>query len=216
MDYSFTLALLPLALAIGIDNFAVAFAYGLNGTRIPFFSAIIIIGTSIAMLAISILAGSALSSLISPIVGEIIGIAIMSFILFILVRGIVSSPKPKPKLRGRPPKKPRNHTIKEALHNPLLSDMDRSRSISSFEAIILTVAINIDSVGMGFGYSLANPVPLTGVLVIGLVQLLMFATGNFSGVFIRTRKLKSGEYLRLLSCVIILGLIMWKVAGLVR
>jgi len=218
-------ALLLLAISLSLDAFAVAFAQGLQNTRIPLLSKLILCLSSLLYFGLAVGFGALLAGVLSPTLSGIIGLILMfGFFLFMLLEvflpGRFSRKKRKKKKRPTAPKPLIDCTLRSlgltitVLRDPTLSDLDGSRSISGVEALFLGAALSVDSIGVGLGYSLSGTVGALDVLAVGLIQLLFLSLGNALGQKLHTVRFLRSDRLQLVSCAVILFLLVLRVIDL--
>lgn len=172
-----------LAFALSIDALAAAFAYGNSKVRIKWTSALIIGGICSGFLGISLLLGKMIKPLVGPQFSRILCFSIL------LILGITKLFEFAIKSLIRRKKVIQSsigfsfaslHFILNIYADPLEADTDYSKSLSPGEAIALAVALSIDGLAAGFGFSLSGgliwPVIVAaiifGVLAIKLGELL--------------------------------------------
>lgn len=202
-----------LAVSLSIDALFVGFAYGLNGTRIPFSSKLVVCLFSILYAGIAVFAGSAASHFLPPVAGRVIGAVILALIGFsMIIKGVV-------KIRGgdKKSKDAGDRTIfkwivkslgitVQILRNPDAGDIDRSGTIDMKEAVLLGSALSIDALGVGLGSALSGLSGWYIPLVIGFCQLLFLSAGLFSGAHIALLKRLDEKYTSMIPGFFLLAL----------
>ena len=183
------LSVILLSVSLSIDALFVGFAFGLDGTRIPPFSRLVICLCSIFYAGMAVFAGGAVARFLSPLAGRLIGAAMLALIgLWMILKALI---KRRSSLSGEGAEKgdgtlfriiirPLNITV-QILRNPDAGDMDRSGVIDAREAVLVGSALSFDAVGVGIGSALSG---LTGwyiPLSIGLCQLLFLSFGLSAG-----------------------------------
>ncbi len=194
--------LLLLSISLSLDAFVVSMAHGLKSTRIPFISKLIICFISIFYFGTAVLMGEYISSFFSPQTAKIIGIVLMSFLcLWMLLQVIFNKDKDEDCTISVLFK----HSIKSIgltfaiIRNPMLCDLDKSKSIGPAEAFFLGTTLSVDSISVGIGYSLIGDVNPLAPLLVGLFQFIFLCGGNFIGVKFSSLKLKHTNKLQLVS-----------------
>lgn len=148
-----------LAATLSIDSFAAGFAYGSNKIKVPLFSVQIISLITSGMLGLSVLTGTFVKNLIPPWLGTGICFSILFIIgLIKLVDGFMKS------FIGRHVNLERHvefsmfslRFILSLYAKPEDSDIDKSKTISSREAISLALALSFDGLAAGFGAAMGN------------------------------------------------------------
>ena len=210
MDESL-LTLILLAFALGIDDLAAAFAFGAKGTKISVITRVFICAASMIVFGGALMFGNTLASILPYHLAEIIGIVLMTVILILIAQDIF---RPKQRRKNRYQKK--SNKIGKALavfHNPLFGG--RGKRISIGGALLLGSALSVDSVGVGIGFAMTSPIPPIGIVLAGIAQFLMFSIGLTLGHGLHRSNFKHGEKLHLISCLVILGIIIWRIIGII-
>lgn len=172
-----------LAVALSLDALGIAVAYGMRGIRIPLPSKLLMTVFSVIYSAISLYAGSLLSSVLPPAAAKWIGIAILAFMgTWMILQGIL-----KENDGGTESKtildmgiKPLGITIK-IIRNPLRCDLDQSNTIDRAEAVYLGLALSLDAISVGFASAMTGIASALVPLSIGLAQLVFLYAGLFLG-----------------------------------
>ncbi|TCP69044.1 sporulation membrane protein YtaF [Baia soyae] len=184
--------MIGLAFAVSLDSFSAGITYGLRKIRIPFGSILIIAGCSGLSIFLTMAIGDQIGLWLSPQMEKWIGATILILLgcwtLYqymtrlkedreeidngqegVLVAAQVIDPKvwiwelPKWGL------------VIQILKKPTTADMDHSGSINATEAILLGIALSLDSLGAGLGVALLGYSPF---IVAGLITLMC-------GIFLR-------------------------------
>ena len=143
-----------LAISVSIDALGIGITYGLKNTRISICSIFILCILSLFFTSISISLGNELLSILPHLYVKIIG----CIILFVIGIAIIC----------------------QALKNKNLSyDLDNSQKIEWKEAILLGIALSIDSIGVGIGSSLLGLTTLFFPILVASFQLLFLSIGKF-------------------------------------
>ena len=179
-----------LAATLSIDAFAVSAAHAMKGTRIPFFSKIIMCIIAAVYFAASVWCGQYIARLLSPSAASTVGIALMGCVCVWMAMQIYfgnrknNNPSATAAVVNEKSYsisiKPLGLTLK-IIKNPMLSDIDNSKTISGFEAIFLATALSIDSISVGIGYSISGSVHILAPLLVGAAQFLFMCAGGFAG-----------------------------------
>lgn len=173
MSYFFLSILI--AIAANLDNFGVGIAYGIQQIRISPLANLIIAVISFAMTGLSAVIGYALSQYLNPT----IAITAAAFLLFgvgiwIFIQPIIIAIKTKQPiinfqlLGGRIYIGPT-----EILNYPERADIDNSRDIGSWEAVVLGIALSINALAGGFD---AGAIGISSLLEATLVGVFSFIT----------------------------------------
>jgi len=188
-----------LAVSLSLDAFAIAVAYALKSTRVPLVSKLVVCAISIFYFGAALWLGEALSRFFSPEAAKIVGIALMACIcLWTLLQVVLGKIKPK-------------RIAVQAIRNPMLCDIDRSHSISPFEAIFLGTALSVDSISVGIGYAMLGSVSLLAPLIVGLFQFAFLCLGGWIGGRLATLKAMNTDRLQLVSIAVMFVLILVRI-----
>lgn len=154
-----TLEAILLTTALSTDAFVASFAYGSNEIKIPVRSVIIINIICTTTLTISLFLGNVIRPMLQPHITNII------CFLILMALGIVKLFDSSIKAYIRR-KKDRITKIKFSLFrlnfvltvyaDPEKADFDASRTLSSYEAITLAIALSLDGIAVGFGAALTS------------------------------------------------------------
>lgn len=182
--------IIMLSVTLSIDALFAGFSYGLNGTRIPLTSKLIICAFSVVYCAVALLLGRTLAGVLPPMVGKIIGAAILAALgLFMIIKTrIKRRNKIKDNKGDEAPRtlcriiiKSLGITIEILKNNPEAGDIDASGDIDKKEAILLGFALSADSLGAGFGSALSGLCSWYIPFAVGLCQLAFLSTGLGAG-----------------------------------
>lgn len=147
------------ALAISADTFGVGLAYGLRGLRVPAASMAVICLMTVGIIALSLVAGTSVGTLIPGELEAWTGAAILVALGLWLLAGVWSRHKPAAERETYPLLKIRLRSLSLAiaiLREPEAADSDRSGVISPAEAVGLGVALALDAMGAGFALALLH------------------------------------------------------------
>ncbi|KAF0993684.1 sporulation membrane protein YtaF [Geobacillus sp. TFV-3] len=178
-------SMILLAFSVSMDSLSVGITYGMGGVRFSFFSLALIASMSGAVVFASMNIGRLLA-LVLPLHVEK-GIA--SFILIALgVWAMYNVYKPK---RQETPMEfnETGETIGfsgavQVLKRPELGDLDRSGTISQKEALLIGIALSMDSFGAGISSSLLHFPPLSFALLVGVFNLVFIRLGLSFGYMV--------------------------------
>ena len=169
---------LILVLSLCIDTFVAGIAYGTDRIKIPVSSAIIINGVCSLFLTVSLFLGSIFKNILSPSVSTLISFSLLIGLgVYKLFESFVKGCIYKISNLGMP------LTFKifdfkfilEIYANETKADYDKSKILTSKEAIYLATALSLDSLAVGFCSSLGNVRYVEVIilsLIIGLISLL--------------------------------------------
>lgn len=160
------ISLFLLGFVVSLDSFTVGFTYGMRTVKIPFKSLVIISSCTFVVLLLAMLIGSVIELYISYEAAErlggiiliVLGIWVMyQFFTTNINQGVNKIIEIKIKPLG---------LISKMFKRPMEADFDNSGSISSAEAILLGLALSLDSFGAGIGAALIDlPTVLFSVVV---------------------------------------------------
>ena len=177
-----------LALAVSLDSFSVGFTYGLRKMRIPFKSIAIIACCSALTLTISMLIGHLLQQVLSPVFAGKIGGIILIILGVWVIYQFFRSEKEKDILPHE--KVIINLEIKSLglvihiLKKPMSADFDKSGTITGVEAIMLGLALSLDSFGAGIGAAMLGYSPGYLALAVALLSSLLVFLGIKLGSYL--------------------------------
>ena len=165
---------LLLVLSVSMDSFIASISYGTNKIKIPFLSALIMDLISSSMLGISLILGNFLNNFISISFAKYISfILLFSLGFYRLFESILKS-YINSKFKNSSPLKFKfldfNFVI-EVYGTEIKADFDKSKTLSSKEAIYLALALSFDSLAVGFSTSLIS---INYIIVIILSLILGF------------------------------------------
>lgn len=184
MDFAILLQTIFFVIALCLDSFAAAFAYGTNKIKIPFASASVISIICSAILGISLLIGT----LIRDILPGNLPVIICFCMLFIL--GLVKLFDSI--IKGYIRKNEKIHkqlcfsifSLKFILNiyaNPEIADKDHSRVLSIKEAVYLSVAMSLDGLVAGIGAALKEINIFLAVSISLIIVFISIVSGCFLG-----------------------------------
>jgi putative sporulation protein YtaF len=198
------LSLLVLAFAVSLDGFGVGVMYGLRRIRIPFGPLAIISLWSGGVIFSSMLIGTWMSVFLSPLAAKrigaviLIGIGVWALVQMVRQRSeeqeaeedaAAPSNRTEPAelaLRRGAAAGERNiftweirrfGLVIQILRTPTVADVDKSGNISVSEAMLLGLALSLDSFGAGIGAALIGFSPVPTSVVIALASGTFIAVG---------------------------------------
>ena len=181
-------SIILLALAVSLDSFSVGFTYGLRKMRIPFKSIAIIACCSALTLTISMLIGHLLQQVLSPeFTGKMGGVILIILGVWVIYQ-FFRSEKEKDILPHE--KVIINLEIKSLglvihiLKKPMSADFDKSGTITGVEAIMLGLALSLDSFGAGIGAAMLGYSPGYLALAVALLSSLLVFLGIKLGSYL--------------------------------
>ena len=174
------LSILLLILSVNIDSLGVGLVYGIKKIYISFPYKTLICLFSVFYSSIAILVGNSFFNLFSVDLGKHFGIAIFLLLgLYSIFRAIypINNNKSIFKSLG---------TSIDVVKNSPYIDIDNSSNIDFKEAILLSFALSIDSIGSCFAFSVLVKRIFLIPLLIGLFQFIFINIGLLLGKKIST------------------------------
>jgi putative sporulation protein YtaF len=174
-----------LAGALSLDSLSVGLLYGARRIRLPAAATLIVAGASGLLLSLAMAGGSLLAGLLPPhLAGAVGGLLLMGVGLWIAWGALrpkacveASEAAAEPFRRVLRLQLGSALVVIEILREPGRADLDRSGSISLWEAGLLGIALALDSVAAGLGAGLAGANWLLPVLACALSWLFLSAGG---------------------------------------
>lgn len=189
------LSLLLVCLAISMDSVSVGLTYGLRKMKMPFLSLAVVSGCSFAVVYVVMLAGSSLTSWLTPEIGQQVGAAVLIGMgLFTLWRlifaGSDAEEQPAPAVDIAEQSEPERTVLSQfrifgvmiqILRDPSQADADRSGHIMGWEAVMLGLALSLDAFGAGISLTFLGYDPLLVSLCIALMSAFLLWIGLAMG-----------------------------------
>jgi len=208
-----SVSLMLLAAALSLDALVAGVLYGLRGIRVPPGAAAIVSLATALLLGAAMGAGRVLGTRLPPAAAERAGAAILVLTgAWITVQTLRSRPAAKARAaKARPLHKVWQlrlgsvGIVVEILREPSAADLDRSGHINPAEAVLLGVALALDSVAPGLGAAMTGFSPLGLPLAAGAASFVLLCAG--SRLFGRLPLMRSGRWAALHGVVLtLLGL----------
>lgn len=192
------LSILIFAVAVSLDQFCVGISYGIRKIRISPLPLSVLSLTSTVVILISMLFGHIVAGYVSVKAAGLIGAVILISVgLWILVRTwqshraeqqVVQQAGPQAELQGRTlleiHLRPLGLVIR-ILKEPAEADLDKSGTISIYEAVLLGLALAMDSLGAGFGLAMTGfeslLTPVVIAIAVGLASFTLVGMGRLLG-----------------------------------
>jgi putative sporulation protein YtaF len=175
------LSVILIGVTLSTDSALVGITYGIRGTKIPFFSFMLILLFSIFYAAISILFGSFLNTFLDHQILTIIG----ALMLAALGLNMILSPFRKGKSESMQERDSEFSNFVDQnvqiLKNPQDGDVDHSGAIEPKEAFFLTLALSGDSLVAGIASGMLSVSVWLFPIVTGLFQTLFLCVGILLG-----------------------------------
>ena len=185
---------LLLAISSSIDSLGIGITYGVKNTRIFNQAKFILFLLSFCISLISIWFGDVLKSLFSESITSLLGSFILVFIgLFVCFQ---ATKKPSTSIHNFDysnndfdftEEKPYKTFINffgittNIIKNPIDSDLDKSNTIDSKEALFLGLALSLDCFSIGIGGGILGISFAWFPILISVFQLIFFSLGNLLG-----------------------------------
>lgn len=163
-----------LALSVSIDSFGIGVTYGIKNAKIRRVSMLILMAISILFTSISFFIGDFISGILSEFFTKIVSSGIL------ILLGII------------------------IIIDPIPFDFDGSKGIEIKEALILGLALSLDSVCVGISSSIGGFYNFSFPLLVASFQALFLSLGNFLGKKIALKFKLSEKYLKLISGILLI------------
>lgn len=181
------LSIFWLAFAVSLDSFGAGTTYGMRGVRIPFTSVFIIAVCSGCVVYLSMWFGQWLAQGILSQYAHLLGASIF---IVLGVWGLYQGMKHddaeelvEEEIKRAEIPEQRVWTVSirsfglviQILKTPMAADVDRSGTITSFEAFLLGLALSLDALGAGIGAALMGlPSLLTSLVIVGMCACFLY------------------------------------------
>ncbi|WJQ07359.1 sporulation membrane protein YtaF [Geobacillus stearothermophilus] len=203
-------SMILLAFSVSMDSLSVGMTYGMSGVRFSCFSLALIACMSGMMVFVSMNIGRLLA-LVLPLqvergLASVILMALGGWAIYNVYKpkGDGSEFSMEPDEAGGAN---RFSGAVQVLKRPELGDLDRSGTISQKEALLIGIALSMDSFGAGVSSSLLHFPPLSFALLVGMFNLVFIRLGLSLGYMVsKTRIMKRATMLPGVV-LIVLGLI---------
>ena len=193
-----------LAISTSIDSLGIGITYGIKNTKISHIGKIILLTISFSISSLAIGFGNIIKNIFSPFFTKLIG----SFILIGMGLFIYYEARKKENSNNNFTKKSDVKTIYKnmkqskiknneqkvyhffikflgitikIIKDPISSDLDKSNSIDSKEALFLGLALSLDSFCIGIGSSIIGINSTLSPILVSCFQLIFISIGNFIG-----------------------------------
>lgn len=203
------LGLILLSVSLSVDAFGIGTSCAVRGIKTPWRSRVIICIVSMAVTGLAVSFGKGASSLMPPWLAKVIGCAMLCVLgLYIIVGALTTNKKRK---AGKKKKsitlalKPLGITV-NIIKDPISCDMDSSKSIDSFEACYMGVALSVDSFAAGVSTGITGMSSIAVVAMCGGCQLLFLCMGLFLGKRLRLVKNINDKVFTVISGVLLIVL----------
>ncbi|KAB7705930.1 sporulation membrane protein YtaF [Bacillus aerolatus] len=178
------LSLFMLAAAVSLDSFSTGLAYGLKKLKLPVKSSIILSLCSAGALLVAMGAGHWLSRWIDEAAASRLGgfilIALGAWVLWQFFRGAhKQSPHDENQLVHLELK--RLGVVIHVFKRPAAADLDQSGTITGLEALLLGLALSLDSFGAGIGAAMLNYPAVVLAASVAVMNFLFVTSGLSCG-----------------------------------
>lgn len=173
-----------LALALSIDALAAAFAYGNKKMKIPFSFAVVVGAVCSCFLALSLSLGKLCKPFISLELSRSLCFAILMFLGFIklfesAIKAVIRRKRVLHSSFGF--SFASLHFILDIYADPIEADRDLSNSLSLGEAVALAIALSLDGLAAGFGFSVSGGSVLPVVVISFMFGVIAIKLGELLG-----------------------------------
>lgn len=201
-----------IAITISMDGLSVGIAYGIKNITIPLYSLLVLDIISAILLSLGFFTGHLLIKLISKNFVHLLGVVILLLIgLWFLIQAWLNYKFPKNKISD--PVSIAVISIDSLgiainiLRDPSKVDLDVSGIIDTKEAILLGMALSIDSLAIGVAVALPTTIAILHTIILVLILNLAFILlGIYIGRNCISSKLREKSTLIPGCLLIILGL----------
>lgn len=170
------LSIMLIGVAANLDNLGVGVAYGVQSTKIPIKSNIIIALIGAVMTYTAVMTGSILGTYMDPKLAHIGG----GIILFAL--GVWTIWNDWRRITIPKQKNPQGNYLQQILENPEKADTDNNKVISSIESFLLGFALSLNCFGVGIGGGITGVSPFWSGIVVGSMSICTMTIGVQMGI----------------------------------
>ncbi|EDZ56053.1 sporulation membrane protein YtaF [Bacillus cereus group sp. MYBK77-1] len=185
------LSLILLAFTLSLDSCSVGLTYGLRSVRIPLRSIVIIGMCSAAVMLVSMGIGHMIAKVFSPVIATRIGgLVLIGIGIWVLYQFFRSEKKEELKQEEKVWKLEIASLglVIQILRKPTVADFDKSGTISAGEALLLGIALSVDSFGAGIGASLLGYAPAMMAILVAVMSSLFLFIGMKLGTVLSNMK----------------------------
>ncbi|ABR50395.1 Sporulation protein YtaF [Alkaliphilus metalliredigens QYMF] len=176
-----------IAIAVSIDSLSVGVAYGIKKIKVPLHSLIVLDIISILLLSIGFFLGNMMIRVIPPYMTELIGASMLICLgIWLLLQGWLEYKFPRQDIKN--PISIAIISIQSLgiainiFRDPSQADLDTSGIIDTREAVLLGLALAIDSLAIGVAVSLNSiSIILFTVVLVGILNLVFLLSGIYLG-----------------------------------
>ncbi|CAG9611452.1 putative sporulation protein YtaF [Bacillus rhizoplanae] len=180
-------SLILLAFTLSLDSCSVGLTYGLRNVRIPLKSIIVIGICSAVVMILSMGIGHMIAQVFSPVlatrIGGLVLVAIGAWVLYQFFQSNKKEEAPQEEKVWNLEIASLGLVI-QILRKPTVADFDKSGTISGVEALLLGMALSLDSFGAGIGASLLGYSPFTMAGLVAVMSSLFLFIGMKAGTIL--------------------------------
>ncbi|MCP1125456.1 sporulation membrane protein YtaF [Bacillus sp. AFS018417] len=180
-------SLILLAFTLSLDSCSVGLTYGLRNVRIPLKSIIVIGICSAVVMILSMGIGHMIAQVFSPVlatrIGGLVLVAIGAWVLYQFFQSDKKEEAPQEEKVWNLEIASLGLVI-QILRKPTVADFDKSGTISGVEALLLGMALSLDSFGAGIGASLLGYSPFTMAGLVAVMSSLFLFIGMKAGTIL--------------------------------
>ena len=167
---------------LSLDAFVASIAYGINKIRMPFKSMVIIDIVCTSLLAISIFLGTLISKILPQNSTSLISFSILFLLgIYYLLEGAIKSYIKNTLVLDK------NFRFKlfdiwfviTIYMDEIKADFDNSKTLNLKEALYLGIALSLDSLAIGFGFSLRR-INCLGIIFFSLIANMIAIWGGLA------------------------------------
>ncbi|MFJ8529894.1 sporulation membrane protein YtaF [Bacillus sp. NPDC094106] len=184
-------SLVLLAFTLSLDSCSVGLTYGLRSVRIPLKSIIIIGVCSAAVMLASMGIGHMIAKVFSPVIATRIGgLVLVGIGVWVLYQFFKGDKKEEPQQEEKIWKLEIASLglVIQILRKPTVADFDKSGTISGGEALLLGIALSVDSFGAGIGASLLGYAPAMMAISVAIMSSLFLFIGMKLGTVLSSMR----------------------------
>lgn len=180
-------SLILLAFTLSLDSCSVGLTYGLRNVRIPLKSIIVIGICSAVVMILSMGIGHMIAQVFSPVlatrIGGLVLVAIGAWVLYQFFQSDKKEEAPQEEKVWNLEIASLGLVI-QILRKPTVADFDKSGTISGVEALLLGMALSLDSFGAGIGASLLGYSPFTMAGLVAVMSSVFLFIGMKAGTIL--------------------------------
>jgi putative sporulation protein YtaF len=191
------LAVILLGLSVSMDALFAGVAYGIKGIRVPG-HALLLIGLVTVLGVAGAMGGGDVvgrhgETQVAVVVGAgvLIGLGLVSLLQTYLTTGRSRHPSPADPGTPRQLTWSMGRLVITIRAKPARTAVDQAQALAAGEAALVGVALGLDNVVAVFAVSLTGRLPVYTPLVMGVLQMLMLATGVQASAWVLSERVKA-------------------------